>query len=80
MRCIFTRPYALGSHQAEVNPATHQAEVRVLALLNKYELYEPFRSERRMECELIRRKDRSELAPTCTAPGETMHAGTTLIP
>ena len=28
-----------------------------------------------MECELIRRKDRSELAPTCTAPGETMRAG-----
>ena len=33
-----------------------------------------------MECELIRRKDRSELAPTCTAPGETMRAGTTLDP
>ena len=46
----------------------------------EYEPYEPFWSERRMECELIRRKDRSELAPTCTAPGETMRAGTTLIP
>ena len=30
-----------------------------------------------MECELIRRKDRSELAPTCTAPGEMMHAAGT---
>jgi len=55
-------------------------QVRVLALLNKYELYEPFRSERAMQCELIRRKEHSELAPTCTAPGDTMHAGTTLIP
>ena len=33
-----------------------------------------------MECELIRRKDRSELEPTYTAPGETMRAGATLIP
>ena len=55
-------------------------QVRVLALINNMNYMNHFESERRMECELIRRKDRSELAPTCTAPGETMHAGTTLIP
>jgi hypothetical protein len=72
-RCMLLR------HQRKLQRSV-PTPVRVLALLNKYELYELFWSERRMECELIRRKDRSELAPTCTAPGETMHAGTTLIP